>query len=363
MSQLYYWNYLREQNLWKGLKVLFQRLELEPVIRLNPRVAIKTHFGERGNLTHIRPQLIRRLVDLVKEAGGKPFLVETTTLYPYKRFTAEEHLETAAINGFSQQTMGCPIVIADGDGFEEVDVPMPNRLGGRPFEQVPMAKGLLEADFLLAASHVKGHIHCGMGGAVKNLAMGCVGKTGKALQHRSTQPVLCEAECVGCGVCVQTCRCGGVELADGKPRFTDKCLSCADCLFHCPQQALRWPENYHDRFISHMTHAAYGIWNHFKGRTAYFNFLLDITAVCDCCPPAGSPLLEDIGVLSGLDPIALDQASNDFLDKGLVRANACMPEPPDRFGKLYDLNTNHQFVVGEKLKMGERDYRVEELSL
>lgn len=363
MSQVYFWDYLKDQNLWRALPELFSRLELAPLIQQNPRVAIKTHFGEQGNFTHIRPQFIRRLADLVKAAGGKPFLVETTSLYPFKRYTAEEHLATAAMNGFSPETMGCPIVIADGDGWEETLVAMPNRQPDCPFEQVPMAAGLLEADFLLLASHVKGHMHTGMGGAIKNLGMGCTGKTGKALQHRATQPVLAPEECVGCGTCAATCRCGGIELIDEKPVFTDKCLSCASCLFACPQQALHWPENCHDQFMNLLTHAAYGVWNHFQGRIACFNFLLDITAVCDCCPGSGRAMVEDVGLLASLDPVAIDRASNDFLDAALVRPRAEMPEPPDRFGKLYDLDTERQFQVGEKLQMGEQAYRIIELSL
>ena len=64
-------------------------------------VAIKTHFGELGNLAFLRPNYSRTIVELVKEAGGLPFLTDCNTLYPGSRKNALEHLECAAINGFN----------------------------------------------------------------------------------------------------------------------------------------------------------------------------------------------------------------------------------------------------------------------
>ena len=37
--------------------------------------AIKMHFGELGNLAFLRPNYAKAIVDIVKEAGGKPFFV------------------------------------------------------------------------------------------------------------------------------------------------------------------------------------------------------------------------------------------------------------------------------------------------
>ena len=39
-------------------------------------VAIKMHFGELGNISYLRPNYARAVVDLVKELGGKPFLTD-----------------------------------------------------------------------------------------------------------------------------------------------------------------------------------------------------------------------------------------------------------------------------------------------
>ena len=58
--------------------------------------------------------LANRTVDEIKKAGGKPFLIDTNTLYKGSRANAVDHLETAMKNGFSYATVGAPIVIGDG---------------------------------------------------------------------------------------------------------------------------------------------------------------------------------------------------------------------------------------------------------
>ncbi|MBR2072768.1 MAG: DUF362 domain-containing protein [Alistipes sp.] len=42
-------------------------------------VAIKMHFGELGNISYLRPNYARAVVDAVKSLGGKPFLTDCNT--------------------------------------------------------------------------------------------------------------------------------------------------------------------------------------------------------------------------------------------------------------------------------------------
>ena len=45
-------------------------------------VAIKMHFGELGNVSFLRPNYARAVVDVVKELGGKPFSPTATPCTP-----------------------------------------------------------------------------------------------------------------------------------------------------------------------------------------------------------------------------------------------------------------------------------------
>ncbi|MBE0522272.1 MAG: DUF362 domain-containing protein [Candidatus Methanoperedenaceae archaeon] len=73
-------------------------------------VAIKIHPGEYGNTTHVRPVIVSTVVDLVKEAGGIPFVTDTTTLYKGMKLNAAGLIEGAAMNGFTHASMNAPFM-------------------------------------------------------------------------------------------------------------------------------------------------------------------------------------------------------------------------------------------------------------
>ncbi|MGB9803296.1 DUF362 domain-containing protein, partial [Desulfofundulus sp.] len=71
----------QKENLLDKVEKLFERAGMRDLIAPGDLVALKVHFGERGNTGYVRPQFIRRLVNKVKELGGKPFLTDANTLY------------------------------------------------------------------------------------------------------------------------------------------------------------------------------------------------------------------------------------------------------------------------------------------
>ena len=124
MSRVFFFDYSKEEGVFSGIKSLFTDSGLLEKIHPGSSVAVKLHMGELGNITYIRPPFVRRVVDLVKEVGGKPFVTDTAALYPGGRDTAEKYLSTAAYNGFVEDSVGAPVVIADGDGYDGISVPI-----------------------------------------------------------------------------------------------------------------------------------------------------------------------------------------------------------------------------------------------
>ena len=57
-------------NLLDKVGHLFDRAGLADLIKPQDLVAVKLHFGERGNLAFIRPQFVRQIVDRIRAAGG-----------------------------------------------------------------------------------------------------------------------------------------------------------------------------------------------------------------------------------------------------------------------------------------------------
>ena len=111
-------------------------------------VAIKMHFGELGNISYLRPNFAKAVVDLVKEAGGKPFLTDCNTMYPGSRKNALEHLYCAWENGFTPLTVGCPIIIGDGlKGTDDIGVKVE---GAEYTKEARIGRAIMDADVFIS---------------------------------------------------------------------------------------------------------------------------------------------------------------------------------------------------------------------
>lgn len=152
----------------------------------NKFAAIKIHFGEPGNLSFLRPNYAKVVVDTVAAQGGRPFLTDCNTLYVGRRKHALEHITAAYENGFSPFSTGCHIIIADGlKGTDEAYVTVP---GGELVQEAKIGKALMDADIVISLNHFKGHEATGFGGAIKNIGMGGGSRAGKMEMHHDGKP-------------------------------------------------------------------------------------------------------------------------------------------------------------------------------
>ena len=102
------------ENLTDKINRLLDEVEISSRIKDKELVALKLHFGEKGNTAFIRPVFLRDIVQKVKSCGGKPFLTDSNTLYRGERGEAVSHLTLALEHGFSFATVAAPVIIADG---------------------------------------------------------------------------------------------------------------------------------------------------------------------------------------------------------------------------------------------------------
>jgi len=359
MSKVFFFDYAKEESVLSGIKNLCEQSAILEMIPKDGSVAVKLHMGELGNITYIRPVFVRRVVDIVKQAGGIPFITDTTALYPGGRGTESKYLSTAASNGFVKESIGAPVVIADRDGHDGISVPLKSTVDGCELKDVEIATRIYESSFLLVLSHVKGHMLSGFGGAIKNLAMGCVTKKSKSEQHRKNPPLLDDSKCDGCGACIKICPVDAITIEDGKAkRDSEKCIYCSTCLFECPSKAIFWETYSKELFQKYLAHAAYAVLHKFEGRIGFINFVQDITPYCDCAAPAGKPVVPDIGILASLDPVAIDKASMDLIDQSPTILSSRHLTPPDILGKMHNLDSLVTLKVAQRLGMGKLDYEM-----
>jgi uncharacterized Fe-S center protein len=289
-------------------------------------VAIKIHFGELGNVSYLRPNYARAVVDVVKELGGKPFLTDCNTLYPGSRKNALEHLYCAWENGFTPLTVGCPILIGDGlKGTDDIEVPVQ---GGEYVKNAKIGRAVMDADVIISLTHFKGHEATGFGGALKNLGMGCGSRAGKKEQHNNGKAYVQQELCRGCRRCMRECANDGLVFdAESRKMHVDKehCVGCGRCVGACNFDAIDFEDPNSNQMLN------YRIAEYAKavvdGRPQFhISMVMDISPNCDCHEENDAPILPDVGMFASFDPLALDQACVDACLK-------CEPLPNSQLGE------------------------------
>ena len=331
------------------------------VISAGDSVAVKVHMGEYGGSGYLRPPIVRRACDLIKEAGGRPFVTDTTTLYPMGRFTARQYLATAARNGFTEESVGAPVVIADGEqGYDGEMVDIPRQLSGCSLNSIKIARKILDADSLIVLSHVKGHEQAGFGGSIKNVAMGCVTKESKGAQHRANRAIIDISKCNGCGQCVEACPFQALSLVEERiVRDDEKCLDCSHCLYLCPESVYSLPPRAKERFQVSLAHAAAGVLGRFRSKVAFINFIQDVTQSCDCVTPSGFPVVPDIGILASTDVVAVDKASLDLIAQSKPLGEFADIDSLDILGRINGTDSLIQIRTAHELGLGNIEYHLE----
>ncbi len=340
---------------------LAEAVGIEKIVGQGDLTAIKLHFGEHGNDTHLRPMYVRQVVDKVKAAGGKPFLTDANTLYLSTRMNAVDHIVTAYEHGFAFSVVGAPVIIADGlRGHNSVQV----EVNLKRLKQVTVGQDIYGADSLVVLSHFKGHMIAGFGGAIKNLAMGCASIEGKREQH-SARVAVDEEKCIGCGLCQEVCPAGAAVLEDGKSVVDqEKCIGCFECVSVCPETAVQpdWLQGVPD-FMERMTEYAFGAVKNKKDKMCFINFLLNVTPDCDCVPWSDSPIVPDIGILASTDPVALDKASYDLVTAQMSIGRSILEQPVgpghDKFQAVWEHTRGlMQITYGEEIGLGVSEYEL-----
>ena len=285
-SKVYFTKKLAPETVVEMYKVLG--------ISLPGKVAVKVHSGEAGNQNYLRPAFMKPMVDYVNGT-----VVECNTAYQGQRNYTEKHLKLIADHGWSHYFK---VDLLDAQG-PDLKLPIPN---GKVLKENLVGRNLANYDSLLVLSHFKGHPMGGFGGALKQLSIGCASSAGKCLIH------------------------SGGTMDDQ-----------AELWSHTAPQ---------DTFCEAMADAAGSVVELFRGKAAYVSMMCNLSVDCDCCAVAEDPCMADIGILSSLDPVALDAACID-----LIRQS----DDPGREHFMERVNSRHgthTIEVANALGFGTTDY-------
>ncbi len=356
-----------QDNLLSKLGRLLDAAGLADVLNRRDLTAVKLHFGEPGNIAFIRPVFLRKIVEKIKGEGGAPFLTDANTLYAGARRDAPHHLKAAIRNGFDYAVVDAPVVIADGlRGRSETAV----EIGGKHLESVYIGSEIVEADALVSVAHFKGHELTGFGGTLKNLGMGAASRRGKLEQHSGVSPKVKQKKCIGCGECVAHCSVSAIAMLEEEEKKkarieAEKCIGCGECIIVCPSGAVnvQWSRDI-PVLLEKMMEYTLGVLKNKEGKALFINFITDVSPKCDCLPSNDAPIVRDIGVVASTDPVAIEQASVDLVNREPALPNCCLKENTgpgeDKFKGLFPkTDWALQLDYAESLGMGTREYVLE----
>lgn len=278
---------------------MYQAMGLE----LPGKVAVKVHSGEKGNQNFLRPEFWKPMVETVHGT-----IVECNTAYGDAaggvRDNTASHLKLLEEHGWTKY------FDVDLMGAEGPDIvwPIPN---GKVLKENKLGKNIENYDSMLVLAHFKGHPMGGYGGALKQLAIGCASRAGKALIHSA----------------------GKTE-----DRFETWQQHASNVVF---------PEA--------MADAASSVVDHFKGKIAFINVMKNLSVDCDCCQVAEDPCMKDIGILASTDPVAIDQACMDLV------IHSDDPGRDHFMERVNSRNGIHTIEAAADLGVGSREYELIEM--
>ena len=324
--------------------------------------AIKIHFGEPGNLAYLRSNYARVVVDALKEIGARPFLTDCNTLYPGMRRNALDHLDAAYMNGFSPLQTGCHVIIADGLlGTDFVSVP----IQGEYCDHALLGRAAVDAEAIISLTHFKCHEGTGIGGALKNMGMGFGSTAGKREMHCDGKPVVKEAACIGCGMCVRQCGSDAITLLEtpkGRKARIDqnKCSGCGRCVGACHKQgAIGGADGSTDMLNCKISEYAMAV---VQGKPNFhISLVMDVSPFCDCHDENDAPIIADVGMFASFDPVALDTACAEAALKMEPlpgsRLAECKHRTGDHFHDVHPVtNWRKGLEHAQKIGLGTMEY-------
>ena len=347
-------------NLLDKLGKVIRAAGIETINFKDHYAAIKLHFGEPGNLAFLRPNWAKVVADEVKKLGGKPFLTDCNTLYVGGRKNALDHMDTAMLNGYSPLSTGCQIIIADGlKGSDDTEV----SINEKYVKEAKIGRAIMDADVFISLTHFKGHESTGFGGTLKNIGMGSGSRRGKMEMHSAGKPHVIADLCINCHRCAKICAHDAPRFDTGKCVIDHtRCVGCGRCLAVCPKDAIvSGGDNTNDILNCKMMEYAKAV---LKDRPSFhISIAIDISPNCDCHSENDSPIVPNIGIFASFDPVALDQACADAVNKMPVNPNTMLSEAHqhthDHFDDVHpSTNWKQGLEYAESIGLGTREYEL-----
>ena len=353
-----------KETLPAKLEIILNKLHLRDRVK-GELVVLKMHVGNNMIYSTIHPVFVRRVVQAIKDGGGKPFIADV-----------DWDVEGADTRAYTTETVGCPIYPAGGLKDSHFTI------HEKPYKNLKEWKvaGLIEdASFLVNFAHVKGHPSCGFGGAMKNLALGCmVGETRGAIHDAHHYDRYWFAE--NCpdpkmlNKIIKSCPFGAIvkdKHKEGELHIHfEQCNQCMRCLKVAPPGSLKIEKVNFESFQEAAANSVSVVLSTFeKKKAVHLDLVTHQSPVCDCFGFTSLPILPDVGIFGSDDIIAVDTAILDatanfkLIEENLPTSLEVHTREGHPYQQLHGpfKDPYHMLRYGEKLGLGSMKYKLEDI--
>ncbi len=348
-----------EETLPAKLDKILDELHIRDRVK-GETVAIKMHIGGNIGYSTVHPVFVRKVVNAVKEGGGKPFVCDLPG-----------GVQTSYTRGYTKETLGCDIVSVIGPNEKYI------YWYDRPFKNIQrwgLGGFIHDATFLIDLAHVKGHPSCGFGGCIKNLALGAFAQETRGLIHDTMhfRPYWHKEKCPDAATrkkILASCPFGALVEDTNDPEEVhihfDNCNQCKRCLEVAPDGCLEiHPENFHVFQEACAIAVEIALSTFDPDKQVFLNIATQMTPVCDCFGFTGLSILPDLGVFGSNNILAIEQAVLDEVAKlkvmpeNLPLAMEHQPNAGHPFQQVQGPYKDPYLVIRECVKngMGSTDY-------
>jgi uncharacterized Fe-S center protein len=350
-----------KETLPAKLDLIINELHLRDRVK-DETVALKMHTGNNLSYSTIHPVFVRRVVQAIKEGGGKPFVVDVN----WDAAFAEQR-------GYSTEVLGCPVYPAAGPDEKYFYT------HERPYKNIQswdVAGMIQDATFMVNFSHIKGHPSCGFGGAFKNIALGCMAGRTRSAMHDTMHfdpyffPEKCPDEAMRQAI-VAACPFEAIVEDRHHPGqlhlHPEQCNQCGRCLKVAPAGSLKIDAvNFHSFQEACAISVDITLSTFAKEKVTNLALATHMTPVCDCFGFTSMQVLPDAGVFGSDDIVAIDQAVLDvtgkftLLEDNLPTTMEVHTREGHPFRWLHGPHKDPYVVLeyGEKLGLGSRQYEL-----
>jgi len=353
-----------EETLPAKLDLIIGKLKIRERVK-DETVAIKLHLGNNIGYSVIHPVFVRKIVQAVKDGGGKPFVCDIAW-----------DTGSAAERGYTAETLGCPIFPVGGLAGEYF---YSHERKFKNMTEWKVAGMIQDATFLINFAHAKGHPSCGFGGAFKNIALGCVVGPTRSAMHDTCHfdPYWFPEKTAGADDykdIIASCPHKAVSEDKENPGnlhlHIEPCNQCGRCLEVAPPGSWKIdPVNFYAFQEACANSVDLTLSTFMPGKYTHLVLATHMTPVCDCFGFTGMPILPDAGIFGSDDVVALDQAVLDKIgETRLIEENIPTSMEVHRreghplqwlHGPLKDPYKVVEY--GADLGLGSREYQLEDV--